>query len=472
MSNADRTTHSSTRRFYVAAWRWHFYAGIAVLPFVLILAASGLAMLVSSPVERLMHGELLEVMPQGVWLPAARQMEVVAAAYPHADVATFAPPRSASASAAVSIVPHHAGAPAGGHGDSPVMTVFVNPYTGELLGALDPNATPYAWAKRLHGTLLLGTFGDYLIEIAAGFAVLLVVSGVYLWWPRDGRRVREALLPRLEVAGRRRWRDVHASLGVWLAPLLLFLLVSGLAWTPFWGGELVQAWSSLPSETFVPDSSATHASLDHGAHRTVPWAVEQTPLPVAGSSNAPGIVARGAITLDDVIGYAHGLGLTSFRVHLPNPDRQVWTIAATTIGGDTTDLSGDRIVHLDAATGNVLADLAFADYSAFGKLMAAGIPLHQGDTGFLNVGVNVTAAVGVIGLGLAAVLAWWRRRPARALRLVPPPLPQDPRAWPAAVTLMLLLSLALPLVAATIAVVLALDLLVLSRVRALRVLFE
>jgi uncharacterized iron-regulated membrane protein len=120
----------------------------------------------------------------------------------------------------------------------------------------------------------------------------------------------------------------------------------------------------------------------------------------------------------------------------------------------------------------VLADVRFADYSPMGKLMAAGIPLHQADTGIVNLAVNVVFALAVLGMIAAACAAWWSRRPAGARRLVPPPLPRDVRVWRTAVALMLALSLAFPLAAATIAAVLAADLLLLSRVPALRALFQ
>src|SRR5690606_2216620 len=167
------------------------------------------------------------------------------------------------------------------------------------------------------------------------FGVLLVVTGLYLWWPRNGRSVRQALLPAVG-AGRRRWRNLHAALGVWAAPLLLFFLVSGLAWTPFWGGAMVQAWSSLPGESFAaPLAEATHASLGHGPRGGVPWAVEQTPLPISGSDRGmPGIATDGSIGVDDVIDYARAAGFAKFRVHFPRGEPGVWTVASTTIGGE------------------------------------------------------------------------------------------------------------------------------------------
>ncbi len=409
------------RRFPLAVWRWHFYAGICVLPFVFILATSGLAMLASEPLDRYLQRDLLTVTSGATPLSAAEQAAAVAAAYPAADLATYRVAASSEESTRIDVIPKHAAAAHSSHGESENTTVFVDPYTGTVLGELDANRTFYAWAKALHGTLLLGTFGDYLIEIAAGFGVLLIASGVYLWWPRDGRGLRQALLPAVATAGPRRWRNVHAAVGAWVAPFLLFFFISGLAWTPFWGGDLVQTWSSLPGEQFdAPLSDESHASLNHGAHHEVPWVVEQTPLPASGSQRgATGIAAKGPVTLDDVVSYARAAGFSTFRVHLPRGNDGVWTIAATTIAGDTRDIRGDRIVHLDALTGNVLGEVRFADYSPMGKFMAAGIPLHQADTGVVNLAINVLFCLSVLGMGAAAIAAWWSRRPIGARRLVP-----------------------------------------------------
>jgi uncharacterized iron-regulated membrane protein len=471
MAVPERDAPTRARRFYLAAWRWHFYAGLCVLPFVFVLATSGLAMLASKPLDRYLQSDLLTVAPRGTALTPGEQSAAVAAAYPHVELVTFRVSAAATDSTRIDVAPPHAAEGRGGHGDSANIAVFVDPYTGAILGELDTERTAYAWAKALHGTLLLGTAGDYLIEIAAGFGVLLIASGLYLWWPRDGRGLRQALLPGVATGGPRRWRNVHAALGAWLAPLLLFFLGSGLAWTPFWGGEFVQTWSSLPGETFdAPLAETTHGSLNHGAHHEMPWAVEQTPLPASGSQGgAPGV--NGPPTLDGVVAHARAAGFSTFRVHWPRGDNGVWTIAATTIAGDTQDPFGDRIIHLDSATGNVLGSIEFADYSPMGKFMAAGVPLHQADTGAVNLVVNVLLCLCVLAMSAAAVAAWWARRPTGARRLVPPPL-RDERAWHTAVVLMLLLSLGFPLVAATIAVVLALDLLILSRFRALKALFE
>jgi uncharacterized iron-regulated membrane protein len=128
-------------------------------------------------------------------------------------------------------------------------------------------------------------------------------------------------------------------------------------------------------------------------------------------------------------------------------------------------MDGDRIVHLDAGTGEVLADIGFDDYSPMGKFMAAGVPLHQADAGTGNVIANSAFCVALLGLVCASVLAWWKRRPTGGRGLLPPPMPRSLRAWRGVGALMLVASLALPLVAITVAVVVVMDVFVLARIR-------
>ncbi len=40
----------------------------------------------------------------------------------------------------------------------------------------------------LHGQLLAGRWGSYLVELAASWAIVLILTGLYLWWPRQAER--------------------------------------------------------------------------------------------------------------------------------------------------------------------------------------------------------------------------------------------------------------------------------------------
>jgi uncharacterized iron-regulated membrane protein len=362
----------------------------------------------------------------------------------------------------------------GGHSShaESTITVFVDPYSGRVLGELDPAHTLYAWANTLHASLFLGDVGDYLIEIAAGFGVLLTVSGLFLWWPRDSRW-RDAVLPRVAFARRADWRNLHAGLGFWLAGALLFFLISGLTWTSIWGGKLTQAWNSFPAEKSAPLADKTHGSLNRPPLDEVPWVLEQTPMPASGSlAGTAGIAAGAAVDLDTVVALAKQQGFERFRVNIPRAADDVWTISAAAMAGDVADPRDERTVHVDRHSGHVLADVGFTDYSLPGKAMTLGVPLHQGSLGVWNIVINLCFCLAVIAMTVTGIVMWWLRRPVGGRGMAPPPLPSDLGAWKAAIATMFVLSLCFPLVAITIAAVIALDLLVIARIPALRMLLR
>ena len=108
-------------------------------------------------------------------------------------------------------------------------SVFVDPYQEKVLGELGISDSIYAWADDTHGTFMLGLTGDRMIEIAVSFTILLVITGMFLWWPRSGVTFKEALSI-TRHKGRLFWRNLHSVIGVWLSVILIFFCLSGLAW--------------------------------------------------------------------------------------------------------------------------------------------------------------------------------------------------------------------------------------------------
>jgi uncharacterized iron-regulated membrane protein len=372
---------------YRAVWRWHFYAGLVVAPFLMVFALSGLVMLYGNSVETFL-GKKNPVASGGARLPNNAHAQAAGAAIRRGTVRLYIQPVE-DTRASVFLVN------AGGKDH----VVSVDPHDGAILGAIVKDDTWFYWANRIHGTLLLGDLGDGLQEIAAGLGIVLVLTGLYLWWPRNGRDWTRALMPNLALRGRALWRQLHMTLGFTFSILLLFFLLSGMAWTGIWGTKIVQAWSSLPAEKFdAPLSDRTHASMNHGAMKEVPWALEQTPMPASGSLKGEQGIAMGtAVDLDSVAAYARSIGFAAqFRINLPSGPGGVYTISADSMDGDTNDPLGDRTLHLDRYSGKVLADIRFADYSLGGKAMAAGTAFHQGNLGLWNTVLNTVYCLTVL----------------------------------------------------------------------------
>src|SRR3546814_12754024 len=111
-------------------------------------------------------------------------------------LAKYLPPAAPDAAAQAVIKP------AGG--DS--LSVYVNPYSGQVLGALPERGTLMWTIRRLHSLDYFGPIANGAIEISAGWSILLVLTGIYLWWPRGRKQgvvsVRGSTLKRArKIAG-------------------------------------------------------------------------------------------------------------------------------------------------------------------------------------------------------------------------------------------------------------------------------
>ncbi len=160
-------------------------------------------------------------------MPVSQQLAAVQKAYPEAQVTQFIPAHQPDLANRFSVL----------FSDGSTQFVTVSPYSAVVLGAIDRSESWYEWANSIHGTLLIGDWGDYLIEVAASLGMILLVSGIYLWLPLDNARKAGFLKIRVGSGARIFWRDLHANLGGMLSLVLLFFLISGLSWAGIWGGN-------------------------------------------------------------------------------------------------------------------------------------------------------------------------------------------------------------------------------------------
>lgn len=447
-----------SRAFYTTAWRWHFYAGLYVAPFLIMLALTGLVMLWSSVLVGRDGEKLFAVTPAAQAVSVSAQADAALAAVPGGSLVQYIVPRTPEQAALFRV----------NAGDVSTM-VAVDPFNGAVLGTWERRHALYDLANEIHGTMLIGTVGDRLIEIAAGFGIVLIVTGIFLWWPRDGRGLARSLVPQFTGRSRQVWKSLHQTVGVYAALLLVAFLVSGLSWAGIWGERMTQAWSTFPAEKWdnVPLSNATHASMNHGGVKTVAWALEQTPMPASGShAGHAGIPEGQPVYLDTVVAFARSIGYDGrFQLSFPSGDSGVWTLARDTMSNDSDNPTSDRTVHIDRYTGKVLADVGFSDYGVAGKAMAVGIALQEGDMGIWNIALNTLFCLSVVFLSISGMVMWWKRRPAGARRLVAPVVPEKIGLWKSAAILMVAVSLLFRLTGIVLVTVLVADLLVIRHIK-------
>lgn len=435
--------------FYNLAWRWHFYAGLFVIPFMILLSLTGIIYLFKPQLDRLMYAELLEVPVAAQVSSADRQLQAVRQAYPQALLQQYMPPVAAGRSAQFVIA----------DGER-TLNVFVDPYRAEVLGSQDANNNLQTVVRTLHGDLMIGTLGDRLIELAAGWGIVLVVSGLYLWWPR-GSGGAGVLWPHLSARGRLLWRDLHAVSGFWGSLLLLFMLLTGMTWTGFWGAQFAGAWNHFPAAMWgrVPESGQLAGSLNDSSRQTVAWAVETTPLPASdphaahkGHGTTEPSASATPIGLQQVVDTAAARGVQpGYSITWPKGERGVFSIALF-----ADDPRNDATLHLDQYSGAVLADLRWKDYGAVARTVETGVMLHEGKLfGLANQLLMLLVCLLILFGAVSGLVLWWMRRPPG--RFGVPPLRHDLPRWKAAVVVMALLGIAFPLVGASLLLIGLLD---------------
>ena len=131
--------------FYNLAWRWHFYAGLFVAPFMVMLALTGIVYLFKPQLDPLMYGSLMNI-PAGHHTVAADDLlKRVKEAYPQARIKQYLPPVNAERSAQFVVINE-------GH----ELNVFIDPYHGDILGEQDAKKNLQALARSIHGELMIG----------------------------------------------------------------------------------------------------------------------------------------------------------------------------------------------------------------------------------------------------------------------------------------------------------------------------
>lgn len=124
-SGVDQARQGNRWRFYRAVWRWHFYAGLLVLPFIIWLAVTGAAFLYQDAIDRSVHHDL-KVVPVGHARVPAQQLVAAAQQRYAGRLFVYTTPKQVDASAEIGLVDAH----------GVRQVVYVDPYRARVLGAL------------------------------------------------------------------------------------------------------------------------------------------------------------------------------------------------------------------------------------------------------------------------------------------------------------------------------------------------
>jgi uncharacterized iron-regulated membrane protein len=400
---------------YRTIWRWHFYAGLFVMPFILILSLTGAMFLFKPQIDR-WEERNFRGLPKAHAVSPNAQLDAALAAFPGAKFSSYRLPVGRGDAALIHL----------GLADNTMRDVFVSPQ-GKVIGSLDPDWRIIEVVSSLHGSLLLGTVGGWMVELAASWAVVMILSGLYLWWPNGGK-LAGVIWPRLSLGKRAFWRDIHAVTGFWVSSFALVLLVSGLPWASVWGGAFKAARTELGLIEGKQDwkTGGGHAEHDHAA------------MMAMGKANAP------LASLSLIAQKARAEALEFPVIITPPGEKMEWSVKS-----DTQNRPNRVTITYDRVTGAEIDRKDFASRHVIDRVVGYGIAWHEGALlGWFNVVAGLLTAAALITLMVSGFVMWRRRRPEVVLGA--PPASHSPARMGGVVALVLVLAILLPLLAASL----------------------
>ena len=186
----------------------HRYLGLGCACFLLLLGLSGSLLVFRAEIET---ASGLRPAPAANVASYQALADAVLARYPHADFNL----RFAGTGEAVQVRLHLPDAERRLWLDAASARIVSDKADGEGL---------FDWLRQLHETLLLGEAGETLGGICALLLILLAISGLVYWWPRDWSRAWQLRRGK----GARVWLgDLHRLLGMGCSVLLLCAGLTG-----------------------------------------------------------------------------------------------------------------------------------------------------------------------------------------------------------------------------------------------------
>lgn len=436
---------------YRAVWRWHFYASLFCIPFVIILSISGGIYLFKEEIERWQDRPYDNLAIHAKPASAAAQIRAALDAVPDSTLDGYEIPATENAASRVIVVQN-----------GNAVRVYVHPETLAVLHTVPENQRLMQTVKRIHGELLAGDRGSMVVEFAASWTIIMVVTGLYLWWPRHARGLAGVLYPRLGGGKRMFWRDTHSVTGIWISAFVLFLLLTGLPWAKSWGnyfkairrvtGTAVarQDWTS-GSENGSMASAPSESSGHEGHHGG------------SGHKRSGRKTPKDLTAVDRIVASVRPLGLPNPVVIAPPARGSAhWTAKSLTPNRPL------RVeLEVDGATGEIVSRKGFRDRHWIDRAVGVGVAAHEGRLfGWPNQFLGLLTALGLDLMCLSGLVLWWRRREQGVLGA--PRVTLEPRFSFALLGIIVLFGIYMPLFGASLLIVLLTEKAVLRRIPPIR----
>ncbi len=105
--------------------------------------------------------------------------------------------------------------------------LMLNQYTGEVIGQRDQFTSLMGLVLRLHFNLFADETGQLIMGITSLLTLLLIMTGIYIWWPKL-KHLKAAFIIKRNASPTRFNFDLHKTVGIYTALILFSVSLSGV----------------------------------------------------------------------------------------------------------------------------------------------------------------------------------------------------------------------------------------------------
>lgn len=393
-------------------WRLHFWAGLLTAPIILFAALTGLLYVFTPQIETWRHAALDTVNTVNMVAPHQSldaQLAAAQAQFSNDTLRTIVPAftdtqttqfifgdkkkRTAPTPLEVNKAnetneaknpEHQHHAPATASASAAPFIAYLNPGTLAVQGTIAEDGRFKEWASKLHSTALQGDGWRWLIELGVSWMIMMLITGIYLWWPRGKANWRSVLRWNRSQNQRVNWRYFHSISSVAFSVLTLTILLTGITWSKYAGDNF----------------RAMQTALKQSSPRA-PKELQSTFTPGISALSAEAIYRKARQLAPEI----------QMQLTPPKSERGVWRIESF----DRTQPHKRFQLVLDAYNGAVLYQSGWGNLPLLAQATAVGIPFHRGEFGWWNQALLILVALSTIFSVVSGYVMWLQRRKAGSL---------------------------------------------------------
>lgn len=269
--------------------------------------------------------------------------------------------------------------------------VFLNPYTGAVLKVKNMDDDFFRIVIMGHYYLWLPPdVGQPVLASATLMFLFLLISGLFLWWPKNRAAMKKRFSLKLNAKWKRVNYDLHNVLGFYMTWILIFIAISGLVMGFQWFAGSVY-WISSGGESIKPfketysDTTAIKPDIHKQPAIDLLWARTMTGLP----------------------GYTGGV-----EIHVPENDKLAIEVA---INPDTdTYWQADYLYYDQYTLKEIPVDHIFgklSDASLADRISRMNYDIHIGAiAGLTGKIMAFFASLVAASLPITGFIIWWGRK--------------------------------------------------------------